>query len=51
MELDDDLFRELISGSLTRVFGSDILSAVVHEERIRKALIRAVDEDSEGVSP
>jgi hypothetical protein len=47
MELDDDQFRELISGSLTSVFGSDIVSAVVHEERIRKALIRAVNEDSE----
>jgi predicted MPP superfamily phosphohydrolase len=47
MELDDDLFHELISGSLASVFGSDILGAVVHEERIREALIRAVNEDSE----
>ena len=47
MEIDDDQFRELISGSLTSVFGSDILNAVAHEERIRKALISAVNEDDE----
>jgi predicted MPP superfamily phosphohydrolase len=46
-ELDDTHFQELITGSLTSAFTSEILSAVAHADRIRKALLKEVDEGTE----
>lgn len=47
VELDEQKFQELISGSLTTVFGGELLGAVFHSDRIRKALLKAVDEGLE----
>jgi hypothetical protein len=47
IELSDTHFQELTTGSLTSAFSSEILGAVAHADRIKKALRKVVDEGTE----
>ena len=47
VELDDTLFQELITGSLTTPVGSEVLADASHAGRIQKALLEVLDKGSE----